>query len=204
MPPHPLLLTGGPAAGKTTTARALADGLPRAACIEVDDLRQLVRSGAAAPWEGSEGRARQALGAENAALLAQRFDQAGFAVVVTDVVTRRTLELYRRILPGIAVVRLVVTETEARRRAAGRPLLLTPREFAWLHRDQREPLAVDHELDVTTLGVEEQVRAVRRIWGGRARLTPGSRARRVPRRVPVSGCGGGVRWCGWRRAGRAR
>lgn len=42
---RPLVLTGGPAVGKTTTARPLAEALPRAAFIDVDDLRQLVVAG---------------------------------------------------------------------------------------------------------------------------------------------------------------
>lgn len=51
----PLVLTGGPAVGKSVTARALAGGRVRCAVVDVDDVRQLVISGAAAPWEGEEG-----------------------------------------------------------------------------------------------------------------------------------------------------
>jgi predicted kinase len=65
-----LVLTGGPAAGKSTTARRLAQTRPRAALIDVDDIRQLIVSGAAAPWEGDEGRRQQHLGVENACGLA--------------------------------------------------------------------------------------------------------------------------------------
>jgi dephospho-CoA kinase len=51
----PLVLTGPPAEGKSSAARSLAAARARCAVIEVDDLRQLVRSGAAAPWEGDAG-----------------------------------------------------------------------------------------------------------------------------------------------------
>jgi hypothetical protein len=51
----PLVLTGGPAVGKSTTANLFARRRPRAAVVDVDDVRQLVVSGAAAPWDGAEG-----------------------------------------------------------------------------------------------------------------------------------------------------
>jgi len=62
-----LLLTGGPAVGKSSTAGLLARSRPRAAVIDVDDVRQLVVSGGAAPWEGEEGRRQQHLGVETPA-----------------------------------------------------------------------------------------------------------------------------------------
>jgi len=58
----PLLLTGGPAAGKTVTARFLAETTPRTGYLDVDDIRQLVKNGGAAPWDGTEGKAQQVLG----------------------------------------------------------------------------------------------------------------------------------------------
>jgi shikimate kinase len=60
--PTPLVLTGGPAVGKSTTGRLLARRFTRAAFIDVDDIRQLVIAGSAAPWEGAEGLAQQELG----------------------------------------------------------------------------------------------------------------------------------------------
>ncbi len=64
------LLTGPPAAGKSTTARVLADAQPVAAMIDVDDIRQLVVAGHAAPWDGEAGLRQQRLGVENACDLA--------------------------------------------------------------------------------------------------------------------------------------
>ena len=95
----PLLLTGGPAVGKSSTAGLLARSRPRAAVIDVDDVRQLVVSGGAAPWEGDEGRRQQHVGVENACCLARRFIDHAIEVIVADVVTPETLMLYRRSLP---------------------------------------------------------------------------------------------------------
>ena len=162
----PLLLTGGPAVGKTTTGRALADAVCRTACLDVDDLRHLVRNGHAAPWDGEDGAAQQKLGVRNAAGLARNFLASGFTVVITDVVTSATLAVYRELLPEIMVVHLLVSLTEASRRARTRPVYLTDEEFQALHQDQSGLVSVDHRLDVTQLDRTQQLRQVRTIWAG--------------------------------------
>jgi predicted kinase len=160
----PLLLTGGPAVGKTVTARALAETTYRCAYLDVDDIRQLIKNGAAAPWNGAEGAAQQRLGVRNTAALARNFCAAGFTVTVTDVVNAETLNLYRELLPDLIAVRLTVSFTEACRRARLRPTYLTDEEFEALHRAQADVLAVDHQLDVTDLDRAEQVLHVRTLW----------------------------------------
>jgi adenylylsulfate kinase-like enzyme len=166
MPPRPVLvLTGPPAVGKSTTARELAMTRERCAVVDVDDVRQLVVSGAAAPWEGEDGLRQQRLGARNACALARGFVQDGIDVVVADVLTAETLALYRELLPGCVVVRLTVPLDEARRRAATRTLWLTDDEFVTLHRDDAGAgLAVDHVLDARDLASSEQTAAVEGLW----------------------------------------
>ena len=127
--PTPLVLTGGPAVGKSTTGRLLARRCTRAAFIDVDDIRQLVIAGHAAPWEGAEGLAQQELGVLNTCDLAERFHQHGFQVVIADVLTPRTEQLYRRHLPGCVIVRLHTSPEEVRRRAGTRTVYLTDEEL---------------------------------------------------------------------------
>lgn len=161
----PLILTGGPAVGKTTTAGALAETLDRAAVIDVDDIRQLIRSGHAAPWAGAEGRLQQRLGVENACALAARFLANGFGVIVTDVLSAETLQLYRRLLPRCQIVRLYATQDEACRRARTRPTYLTEEEFSMLHADEaRGTVLADQQLDVTAMSPQEQLAAVLAVW----------------------------------------
>lgn len=161
----PLVLTGGPAVGKTTTARRVAGGQARAATIDVDDLRQLVVAGAAAPWDGPEGMAQHRLGVHNACGLARRFTAHGFEVIISDVLTPDTLPIYRQHLPDCLVVRLYVTRPEALRRAHTRPAYLTDAEFNDLHtRDSEDPPAADHHLDVTTLTIADQAATVAAMW----------------------------------------
>ena len=161
----PLILTGGPAVGKSVTARALAEVRPRCAVIEVDDVRQLVVSGAAAPWEGKEGREQQRLGVTNACGLARNFLAMGIEVVVADVLTPETSDLYRRELPGCLIVHMTVGLSEAMRRAASRTVWLTDLEFRMLHdADAANPPDADHRVQVDTLDLQEQTEKVARLW----------------------------------------
>ncbi len=76
-----------------------------------------------------------------------------------------TLGLYRRLLPGVIVVKLQLSRAEARRRAAGRPVHITAREFDLLYaQDEAANLPVDQIVDVEHLALPEQVDAVRRSW----------------------------------------
>ena len=160
----PLLLTGGPAAGKSSTALRLVEQLRRAAVIDVDDIRQLVVTGHAAPWDGAEGRLQQRIGVENACDLARRFLQWGIDVVLSDVLNADTAGLYRDLIPGVLIVQLRLPLAEARRRAGLRPVYLTEDEFDALHAAQSDDLGVDHILDVGSLTLEEQSDAVATLW----------------------------------------
>jgi hypothetical protein len=164
----PLLLTGGPGIGKTTTGRQLAESRFRAAFVDVDDIRQLVVTGAEAPWRSPEGTAQAALGAQNACGLARRFATHGFDVVIVDVLTPTTAAIYRAELPSCLIVHLVVGVEEARRRANTRKIWLTEEEFELLHRrDSADPPGVDERIDVTGLDIHQQVSAVADTWVGR-------------------------------------
>ena len=72
----PLVLCGPPAVGKSVTGRALALSRPRCALIEVDDLRQLILSGAVPPWDGDEGLLQHRLGVLNACAIARNLVEA--------------------------------------------------------------------------------------------------------------------------------
>jgi len=166
---RPLLLTGPPAVGKSTTARVLADTLPLAAVIDVDDVRQLVVAGHAAPWHGEAGLLQQRLGVENACDLARRFASAGIEVVIADVLTLSTAELYRARLPSVMIVHLRISLAGARRRATQRPVYLKDDEFEQLHREQPAGAELYGQVvDVDGLDLAAQVGEVRRIWLGRA------------------------------------
>ncbi|GAA1565859.1 hypothetical protein GCM10009804_23180 [Kribbella hippodromi] len=161
---RPLLLTGGPAVGKTVTGRGLAQSTERCAYIDVDDVRQLVKSGGAAPWEGEEGRAQHVLGVRNAAALAANFSADGFNVTMSDVIDAELLRLYRELVPDIMVIRLSISHAMARARAQTRRVYLTDQEFETLHRQQLPPLETDVDIEVSALALDAQIDAVRAAW----------------------------------------
>ena len=162
---RPLLLTGPPAAGKSTTARVLVDSRSLAAMIDVDYIRQLVVAGHAAPWDGEAGLLQQRLGVENTCDLARRFASSGIDVVIADVLTPQTAVLYRARLPSVLIVQLRISVGEARRRAARRAVYLTDDEFELLHRQQPSDRRLyDAVVEVDGLDLAAQVEAVRDSW----------------------------------------
>src|SRR5688572_5986910 len=89
------LITGAPGAGKTSVAEALCRSFSRAVHIPVDDIRGWVRSGSASPvnWTPEAGR-QFALARRGAARAAADYAEAGFVVVLDDVVRERDLGQY--------------------------------------------------------------------------------------------------------------
>lgn len=165
----PLVLTGPPAVGKSSAARSLAAARERCSVIEVDDLRQLVRAGAVAPWEGDAGARQRLLGLRNACALAANFLAEEIDVVITDVLTPDTTAVYRELLPGCRVVRLSAPLDEARRRDATRTQWLTAAEFDALHRDDRQrPPPVDGTIEVGALDPSQRAAAIERCWADHA------------------------------------
>ncbi|RUR00986.1 AAA family ATPase [Labedella endophytica] len=161
---RPLVISGGPAVGKSTCARRLAEEQERGAFIDADDIRQLVVAGDATLWSGEEGRKQHVLAARNVAAVARNLVEAGFVVTIADVVTVEALAAYRRELPECIVVHLAIPLEDARERAATRRVYLTDDEFDLLHGLMETPPEVDVVIGVAGFSVDEQTDAIRRAW----------------------------------------
>lgn len=162
---RPLVLTGPPAIGKSATGYALALGRAQCAFVDVDDVRQLVVAGGAAPWRGPEGLRQQLLGVRNACALAREFAGAGIETVLADVLTTTTLKVYRENLQDCVVIRMTAPLSETSRRASTRPTWITQSEFHHLYEaDTANPLSADYTLDVAQHDLERQVAEVEKIW----------------------------------------
>ena len=97
-----ILITGAPGSGKTTIVGALARKLPRAAHIQVDFFRKMVKGGYASPHEWSDEVARQyQLARSNAVRTAVAFAQAGFIPIIDDIIPADWVQEWIDSLPGL-------------------------------------------------------------------------------------------------------
>lgn len=99
-----IVISGIPAAGKSTIARLLANSFPRSVLISGDDLRALVVGGFRDPnnpWD-EEMRSQYYLSFQNEAALARTFLNKNFDVVIDDVIRKGDLyEEWLRHFAGI-------------------------------------------------------------------------------------------------------
>jgi ADP-ribose pyrophosphatase YjhB (NUDIX family) len=129
--PAPVIIVTGPAgAGKTSVARELCRRFARSAHVEVDRLRDMIRSGYESPVPGENGRLSEAafqieLAQRNAAALARNFTREQFTTVIDDVLeTEDDLNRYIEALGPSADIRFLTLLPDAEtlaQRDAGRP-----------------------------------------------------------------------------------
>jgi len=154
-----LIISGVVAGGKSTASKLYAKSKSKCALIETDDVRHMVVSQHTAPWKGNEGIRQLELGVSNTCLLAKRFVEAGFDVVIADFVTSRTLPIYKKLLQkhDPYVVQLVPSFQEAKRRFDVRTERVTDSEFKMLYEMQAKFIEADLRIDNTSLSPQELV-----------------------------------------------
>ena len=161
---RPLLITGPPAVGKSSAARALAGQQDASVLIEVDDLRQLVVAGAVRAWQPGEGARQTELAAAHACGLMSSSTAAGFDVVATDVLLWGAGPVYRGHVANPLIVHVSVSLEEALRRAATRLVHLTDDEFRHLHAVERGADVADAEVDATSLTLAQLTATLAELW----------------------------------------
>jgi hypothetical protein len=107
------IICGNTCAGKTTTARLLAQRLPLAALVEGDEMQRLIVSGCrwAVPADSDPdtGRLTGAAGVQyalrirNACLVATTFADAGITAIVTDTIINEGFESLPEVLGGRSI-----------------------------------------------------------------------------------------------------
>jgi len=89
------LITGPAGSGKSSVSKALASKFERSAVIEVDKIREIIKSGYVRPWPYNEEVELQlSLSVKNACDMANNLLEKGFSVFIDDVVGRNLLEQY--------------------------------------------------------------------------------------------------------------
>ncbi len=149
--PAIIVVSGIMAAGKSTVARLLASRFPRGVHVEADSLQHMIVSGGVAvdaPGQPAGEAARQLrLRLRNMCLLGRSFYEAGFTVVLDDIIIGerwRELQDHLRGLPVTLVVLAPSPEVVARVRDTGRAK--APQGADWA-------AYLDHELRATMAGI---------------------------------------------------
>ena len=134
------VICGNACAGKTTTARLLAERLPLAAHVDGDEMQRLIVSGCrwAVPSDTDPGTGRltgeagvqYALRIRNACLIAASFADAGITAIVTDSIVNEGFESLTEVLHGRPVNFVVLRPPVALLRQRGIDRL--PEEAAYL------------------------------------------------------------------------
>ena len=152
-----LVVTGPPAAGKSTIGPIVAKMQDKCAVIDVDLLRAMIVKPHVPPWEGEEGRKQLDLGVENGCVLARNFNDAGFQVVILDVLTNATAATYRNSLSdlGLNIALLLPTVGTALERNHQRGQWLKDSEVELLYQWQLELVDFDIKIDNSNLSIEE-------------------------------------------------
>jgi hypothetical protein len=160
-----LIITGPTAAGKNTVGRALALRHARCAVVDFDAVRAMFVQPHRAPWQGDEGRGQQMLGVELACGLAAGFADAGWAVILLDVLSETTAAIYRARLARFrpAIVQLLPDPATNQQRFQARGPVLTAAEFAAVYAEQAQFSAYDLRIDNTRLA-PEAVAATLEAW----------------------------------------
>jgi chloramphenicol 3-O-phosphotransferase len=134
------VICGNACAGKTTTARLLAQRLPLAAHVDGDEMQRLIVSGCRWPVPSDsdpgtgrltgEAGAQYALRIRNACLVAAAFADAGITAIVTDTIISEGFESLIEVLGGRPVHFVVLRPPVAVLRQRGIDRL--PQEAAYL------------------------------------------------------------------------
>ena len=150
-----IILTGPAASGKNTISKILAQKKRECAIIDVDAVRQMYVQPHKAPWDGEEGKSQQILGVENACFLAKSFAKNDINVVILDVLTDETANLYKKNLGAVKIILLMPVFAEAQKRFKERPPTISDEEFKMIYQWEENLTVFDEKIDNTVLSTED-------------------------------------------------
>lgn len=161
--PAVVLLTGIQAAGKSTVGQALAERLPRSVHVRGDVFRRMVVNGRAdmSPDPSAEALRQLRLRYHQAAVVSDGYVEAGFTVVLQDVVLGEQLTEMTGLIRSRPL--LVVVLTPDARTVAARDAARDKHAYDWFTVDQLDRVLREHTpriglwLDTSRLTVAQTV-----------------------------------------------
>jgi len=159
-----IVLTGPAAAGKNTVSNLIARMRKNGADIDVDLVRWMYRQPHKAPWEGDEGIAQLKFGTENACILAKSFLAKDIDVIICDVLTNETANIYKESLPGVKIILLMPTLEETHKRFENRTHTISEEEFNWIYELEQKLTVYDEKIDNTQLTAQETAEKVNKFF----------------------------------------
>ena len=90
-----IIISGTPAAGKSSVSKALAEKFPKSVYIPVDDLRAMVIAGNIAPWDDKFGEQYKLI-EKNFLAMTKNFLEEGFVVIIDDVIGDEQVKKYQK------------------------------------------------------------------------------------------------------------
>ena len=148
-----LILTGPTAAGKNTVGRLLACQRERCAVVDFDLVRAMFVQPHHPPWMGEEGKSQQMLGVRQVCNLAKSFARAGWEVIILDVLSNETAQLYKHLLRNVNlnVVQLLPALSEQKSKIYNRGARLTNDELMMIYEEQSSFVSYDLRIDNTDI-----------------------------------------------------
>src|SRR5260221_38596 len=152
-----IILNGPTGTGKNRISTLIGKKRQHCSGIDFDVLRNMFAQPHKAPWEGEEGRQQQLLGVKQACLLVRSFLENNFDVILLDVLSDETAQIYQENLQQFSpkLVLLLPTFAEIQRRNLTRPPRLTDDELKMVYEQQTQLKIFDQKIDNTYLSAEE-------------------------------------------------
>jgi hypothetical protein len=134
--------------------------------VDFDAVRAMFVQPHRAPWQGAEGKAQQMLGVRLVCALASGFAEAGWEVLVLDVVCEETAPLYRALLADRQprIVQMLPGFAEIKRRFDARGPVLTDQELIMVYEEQRRFKDYDLRIDNTAQTPDETAAQIIAFW----------------------------------------
>lgn len=95
-----IIISGTPAAGKSSVSKALAKKFPKSAYISVDQMRSMIIGGNIAPWLDKDLKQYNLI-EKNFLSLAQNFIEEGYVVIIDDVLGDDAVKKYQKVFDQV-------------------------------------------------------------------------------------------------------